>query len=218
MPKAPSGIIRMYRVRVDGNNDEVLINFCKTYSANRYLLVHHITQTDNPHYHFYAESSLTQGNFSNKIKAVMQVQGGDYSNKSCDSDRRLSYLSYLFNTKKGNKSRLVAYEGFSPLDVETFRESAKTIETEFETRMLQKKKTQYDIAIAVLERMDARQTVFPEVVYDVVIDTLKASHMMARPNHVKDIIATVMAYSDDKRSKDLIKQKTLKFFDVAYPG
>ena len=131
MPKSKSTTVKTYRVRVDCEGDEKVINFCKKY-CETYIIVHHVTTTENPHYHFYAETTLSQGNFSNKIKTDMQVAGSDYSNKQCDLDRKSEFLSYLFNTKKGNVPRLVTYEGFSPIDIAIYRENADTIAREYE--------------------------------------------------------------------------------------
>lgn len=211
MPKPPSTTTYAYRVRIDGLMDDKVDQFFKQY-CQRWLLVHHETTTENPHYHAYCETKYSQGNFSNHIKRDLGVKGGDYSNKKCDSDRMIEYLSYLFNSKKGNKSRVVSYEGFSVLDVATYKANAEQIAEEFQQRMSATKKTQYDIVMIVLERMDPRQTCYPAIVYDVVIDTLKAYHMVARPNHIKDIISCVMAYSDDKDARDRSKELTLKYF------
>lgn len=211
MPKSPSTTIKQYRVRIDGDDDERVIMFCKKH-CDKYLLVHHVTTTENPHYHAYCESKLSQGNFSNKIKLDLEVKGGDYSNKVCSPDRRHEYLSYLFNTKKGNKPRCVIYEGFSILDVKTYQEAATTIANEFATRMSKEKKTQYELAQMIIERVGHDRCCFTEVVYDEVISTLKASHMIARPYVVRDLISTVMAYADNRRSNQTIKDLTLKFF------
>jgi len=202
---------RIFRVRVDGLTDDIVTAFCKRH-CSRFLIVHHTTLTENPHYHFYVETHFTQGNFSNKIKSDMKVTGSDYCNQQCDPDRKLEYLSYLFNTKKGNVPRLVTYDGFSPLDIATYAENAKTIAEEFQTKMKQKKKTQYDVVEAVLGRMDHRQLCFHEVVYDEVISVMKTMRIMARPHHVRDMIATIMAYGDDKKANKVIKELTLKFF------
>lgn len=214
MPKSSSSVMKLFRVRVDGESDEKVTQFCKN-NTERFLLVHHITTTDNPHYHFVCYTKYSQGNFSNKIKSELGTSGGDYSNKTCDPDRVLEALSYLFNTKKGNKARTVAYVGYSVLDVATFQESAAQIATEFQTKMKENKKTQYDVAQAVIHRLpeliDGHFHV-PSEIYDIVISVLKESKMMARPNHVKDIIATVMAYCDDKKARAIIKDLTLKFF------
>lgn len=209
MPKSPSTIVKSYRVRVDGLDDDKVLRFLKD-SCSRWLLVHHVTTTENPHYHFYAETTYSQGNFSNKIKEVLGVRGADYSNKKCDDDRKIEYYSYMFNTKKGNQPRLVSYEGFSPIDVATYKANADQIAKEFTARITQSKKTQYDVVLLVLERIKSEFE--PELIYDVVIDVLKSCHMMARPHHVRDIIATVMAYSDDKKANSKVKDLTLKFF------
>jgi len=204
--------MKQFRVRVDCEGDERLVAFCKKHSEV-FVLVHHTTTTENPHYHFYIETHMSQGNFSNKIKDELSVTGSNYSNAVCDPDRKLEYLSYLFNTKKGNVARLVTYQGFSPLDVATFQETALNIAKEFKAK-LKAKATQYDVAMLVLERLDERQAHLPEVVYDVVVSVLKESRTMARPNHVKDIIATVMAFSNNKKAKQQIKELTLKFFST----
>jgi hypothetical protein len=213
MPKPKSSVTKAFRVRVDAEGDELVNTFCKKYSST-YILVHHITTTENPHYHAYIETWLSQGNFSNKIKEELGVKGGDYSNKSCDPDRKIEYLSYLFNTKKGNQPRLVEYQGFSPLDVATYKANAQQIAKEFATRIKEGKKTQVDVVHLVLDRIHPDQTVFPNVIYEQVITVLKESRMMARPNHVKDIIASVMAFSDNKRARQQIKELTLKFFSL----
>jgi len=197
-----------YRVRIDGSDDVKMLAFFKSFTTV-YLLVHHTTETDNPHYHAYCESKLTQGNFSNKIKKELDVKGSDYSNKKCDDDRKHEYLSYLFNTKKGNVPRTVGYDGFSVIDIKTFQENANTVAKEFKERLTQSKKTQIDVALIVSERTNSADVT---VIYDFVIDVLKQNRMMARPNHVKDIIATVMAYSDNKLANQNIKDLTLKFF------
>lgn len=211
MPRQPSSTMKYFRVRIDGADDELVESFCKK-SCDKYILVHHTTTTENPHFHFYAETRYSQGNFSNKIKADLKVTGGDYSNASCDYDRRFEYFSYLFNTKKGNVPRLVSYEGFSPIDIETYKANARTFELEFQAKLKTSKKTQIDVALIVCERLS--EAIYPELIYDEVIAVLKELRMMARPNHVKDIIATVMAYSGDARARKTIKDITLKFFSL----
>jgi len=201
----------MYRVRVDCEGDERVTEFCKKH-CEKFLLVHHVTTTENPHYHFYAETTLSQGNFSNKIKTDMQVAGSDYSNKQCDLDRKSEFLSYLFNTKKGNVPRLVTYEGFSPIDIAIYRENADTIAREYEARLKSKNQTQYDVTEIVLERMSQTGAANVDTIYDITQDVLKTCKMMARPNHVKDIIATVMARSGDPRLRASIKDNILKYF------
>jgi len=210
MPKPPSSLLREFRVRVDGSDDDLALSFCKKYCES-YLLVHHVTLTENPHFHFYALTRYSQGNFSNHIKAHFNVKGGDYSNKTSDPDRKLEYCSYLFNTKKGNVPRLLSYEGFNPIEIEIYRSNAKQIADEFQTRMASKM-TQYEMCQVVLNRLTSDKIVSPSTVYDAVIEVLRESHTMARPNHVKDMIATVMAYSDNKQAKLVVKDLTLKFF------
>lgn len=203
--------LHQFRIRIDGSDDARVTDFCKKFGG-KCLLVHHVLPTGNPHYHAYIESKLSQGNFSNKIKSELEVKGGDYSNKSCAPDRVLEYLSYLFNTKKGNQSRTVYYEGFSVLDVKTFQESAKTIAEDFAHRMSQEKKTQFDLVMLVIDRLGKENCIHPEVIYDEVIEVMKLNRMVARPYHVRDMISSVMAYSGNSRAQATAKGIALKFF------
>ena len=203
--------MKHYRIRVDGRLTNQILNFLKRYS-DRYILVHHTTTTENPHFHAFCETAISQGNFSNKIKSELGVKGGDYSNKTCDMERAIEYYSYLFNTKKGNLPRLVSYEGFSPLDIATYQANAKQVEKEYTTKMKNSKKTQFEIAQMVLDATSPYQQERPEELYPVVIQTLRDCKTMARPNHVKDIIATVMSFSKNVRANTIVKDLTLKFF------
>lgn len=210
MPKPKSTTLKAFRLRVDGLFDEAMISFLKQHSE-RYLLVHHLTETENPHYHAYVETTCSQGNFANKVKASLGVSGSDYSNKVCDSDRAMSYLSYLFNTKNGNQARCVDYQGFSVIDVATHQANAKSIADDFAVRMAQSKKTQYELIEIVIERLKDK-VLLPEVIYDVVVDVLRLNRCVARPNHIRDMIASVMAWSDNPYAKKQIKELTMKYF------
>jgi len=77
--------------------------------------------------------------------------------------------------------------------------------------MKKTKLTQFEIAEKVQDKMH-NKVMLPEAIYDVVIETLKECRTMARPNHVKDIIATVMAFSKCSSANRQIKELTLKFF------
>ena len=212
MPRPKPTTIQTYCVRVDGDDDELAKSFFKA-ESERYILVHHIPPSGNKHYHAYIETTSSAGNFSNKLKAKLKVQGnGGYSNKKCDPDRAVEYRTYLFNKKLGNQARLVAYDGFSALDIETYKENSNQITVEFEKRMASPKKSQFDIVEAVLEKMNSDNHHNPEQVYDVVIKTMKESRKVARPNHIKDIINSVMAFSKNTKANEKVKNITLKYF------
>lgn len=216
MPRPGSKIIKSFRLRVDavdGVDDERVVAFLKEYGSGKYLLVHHTTTTENPHYHAYVETYMTGGNFSNKLKERLRVTGSDYSCPKCDEDRKLEYLSYLFNTKKGNVPRYVSSNEFTELDVMIHRENAKQIANEYEVRMKTNKPTMYDVAIQVLDKLrEGNMWAQLDAVYDLTISTLKSNHMLARPFVVRDIISTVMSYSDCKQARREMKDKTLRFF------
>ena len=202
---------KLYRLRADGDDDQKVIQFLKKHST-RYLLVHHVLPTGNPHYHAYVETHLTQGNLSNYVKKELGVSKGDYSNKTCSEDRKHEYLSYLFNTKKGNQPRYVSSEEFSLLDIKTYQDNAKTIAEEFQQRMTENgKKTQFEIVEIVALRL-ANKVLLPEVIYEELIEVLKATRTVARPNHVRDMIYCVMAYYGHTAEKERARGIALKFF------
>ena len=213
MPKSPSKIIKLFRVRVDAKDDEDVKRFCEE-TTSRYLLVHHVLPHGNPHHHFYCETTFSQGNYANKLKAFFNVVGADYCVQKCDADRRLEFFSYLFNTKKDNASKYVSSNGFSPIDIATYKETAKQIKDEFETKLKQKKKSQFDIVELVLSRMEPHHTVYPELVYDEVISVCKLNRTMPRPYHVRDMISSVMSFSENRQARAQIKDLTLKFFSL----
>lgn len=202
---------KLYRLRADGDDDQKVIQFLKKHST-RWLLVHHVLPTGNPHYHAYVETHLTQGNLSNYVKKELGVSKGDYSNKSCAEDRKHEYLSYLFNTKKGNVSRYVSSEEFTLLDIKTYQDNAKTIAEEFQERMTQNgKKTQYEIVEIVASRI-GNKAFTAELIYDELIEVLKFTRTVARPNHVRDMIYCVMAFHGSRSDKERMRSVALKFF------
>jgi len=204
--------IHQYRLRVDGEDDPKMTQFLKKHTS-RYLLVHHVLPTGNPHYHAYVETHLTQGNFSNYVKKEMGVSKGDYSNQTCADDRKHEYLSYLYNTKHGNKSRTVSYENFGTLDIKTYQEQALQISKEFKTKMALGKKTQYDIVQITLERcLKLDKTLLAHIIYDELVEVLKETRTVARPNHVRDMIFSVMVFSGQRQAEESAKELALKFF------
>ena len=212
MPRPQSNDMYVYRVRIDGEFDYDKITRFSNLVSNRYILVNHVLPHGNPHYHYYIETRYSQGNFSTKIKEEFGVKGGEYCVQKCDLDRTIEYCSYMFNVKNGNVATLISFCGFSALDIATYRENSKLIEKEFKTKMATGKKTQFDIVQIVLQRHDPKVAFLPEVLYDEVISVLKETRTMARPYHVRDIISSVMSFSNDKSARQQIKDVTLKFF------
>jgi hypothetical protein len=198
-----------YRLRFDGTRDldQRAIAFLKKRSDG-YILVHHVTETENPHYHAYVRSTVSQGNLSNYLKKEFGVSKSDYSCKSCKTDRKLEFWSYLFNTKKGNVPTLVSYEGISPLEVALAQETAKQITSEFETRMKadNKKLTKFDIA----EKLSKEKFKDHGELYDAVVKTLHANRMCSNSFVVKDIMSTTLCINGDKD----MKERLLKYFVV----
>lgn len=212
MPRPRSNTIHQYRLRIDAQTDEKIIQFCKEHTT-RYQIAHHTVVTnDNPHHHLYVETHFTQGNLSNTIKKYFGVSKDQYCNQTCDPDRVLEYYSYLYNTKKGNVPRYVASEGFSAIDIATYKANAVQVEKDFQTMIREKKKTQFDIVQVVLDRIPNHQFVCPSTIYDVLISVLKETRTVARPNHVKDMISSVMAFSSNVDANNKAKDLTLKYF------
>lgn len=198
-----------YRIRFDGirSLDDQAIAFFKKRSDG-YILVHHVTQTENPHYHAYVRTTVSQGNFSNYLKKEFGVSKSDYSVKTCSPDRRLECWSYLFNTKLANEPTLVSYEGVSPLEVQLAKTTAGQITSEFETRMKadKKKLTKFDIA----EKLSKEKFRDHGELYDAVIKLLHNNRMCSNSFVVKDIMSTTLHINGDTD----MKNRLLKYFTI----
>lgn len=200
-----------YRIRFDSprteETDAKAIAFFKKRSDG-YILVHHVTQTENPHYHAYVRTSVTQGNFSNYLKKEFGVSKSDYSVKTCSTDRRLECWSYLFNTKQGNEPTLIDYQGISPLEVQQAKTNAKQIASEYETRVKslkdKAKMTKFDIA----EKLSHEKFSGHSELYDAVIKLLHANRMCSSSFVVRDIMTTTLHIGGDKD----MKERLLKYF------
>jgi len=196
-----------YRIRFDGARDfdQRAIAFLAKRSDG-YILVHHVTETENPHYHAYVRSSVSQGNLSNYLKKEFGVSKSDYSCKTCAPDRKLEFWSYLFNTKKGNVPTYVHSSGVPMLQINSARENANTIAKEFETRMKadKKKLTKFDIA----EKLSQEKFRDHGELYDAVIKLLHANRMCSSSFVVKDIMTTVLHINGDKD----MKERLIRFF------
>ena len=212
MPRPRSNTTNLFRLRIDAQTDEKIIQFCNDHTS-RYQVAHHIVKdNDNPHHHLYVETHLTQGNLSNLVKKYFGVSKDQYCNQTCDPDRVLEYYSYLYNTKKGNLPRYVGSQGFSAIDIATYQANAQQIENEFQTKLKEKKKTQFDIILIVLDRIPKHKFTCPSTIYDELISVLKECRTVARPNHVKDMISSIMAYSENSEANSKAKDLTLKYF------
>jgi len=198
-----------YRVRFDGTRslDDQAIAFLKKRSDG-YILVHHITQTENPHYHAYVRTAVSQGNFSNYLKKEFGVSKSDYSVKTCAPDRRHEFWSYLFNTKKGNVPTAIDYHCVSPLEVQQAKANAAQITAEFETRMKEDKKklTKFDIA----EKLSQEKFRDHGELYDAVVKLLHMNRMCSNSFVIKDIMSTTLNINGDKNMKACL----LKYFVI----
>ena len=199
-----------FRVRVDGLMDDRFIAFLERF-ATRYLLVHHTTTTENPHYHAFVKTAMDQANFSKYIKKHLEVSGSDYSNKICHEERRGEYLSYLFNTKKGNVPRYVSSKSFTQQDIDDARASAESIAVAYEKR---KKKfgpiTQFGIVVKAIERIKENRMLFnPSTIYDEVVQISKDHGKVIRYGQLKDMINTALAFSEDKVCVEYSKKSFL---------
>jgi len=199
-----------YRIRFDGKRelDDQAIAFFKKRSDG-FILVHHVGPTENPHYHAYVRTGVSQGNFSNFLKKEFGVSKSDYSNKTCRPDRRLEFWAYLFNTKKGNVPTLIDYQGISPLDIKAAQERAKQMAQEFETRMKdadKKKLTKFDIA----EKLSNEKFRDHGELYDAVIKLLHMNRMCSNSFVIKDIMSTTLHINGDKD----MKERLLKYFTI----
>jgi len=200
-----------YRLRWDGTRelDERAVAFLKK-RCDGYILVHHTTETENPHYHAYVRTSVSQGNLSNYIKKEFDVSKSDYSCKACMPDRKLEFWAYLFNTKKGNVPVLISYEGISPLEVKLAQETSAQISKEFDTRIKNakegKKLTKFDIA----ELLSKEKFYGVEDLYDAVVKILHKNRMCSSSFVVKDIMETSLRINGDPT----MKERLIKYFII----
>jgi len=200
-----------YRIRFDGIRelDDRAIAFFKKRSDG-YILVHHVTQTENPHYHAYVRTAVSQGNFSNYLKKEFGVSKSDYSNKTCSTDRRLEFWAYLFNSKKGNVATLVDYQGISPLEVKMAQDTSKQLTVEYEQRIKnlkdKDKMTKFDIA----EKLSTEKFANHGDLYDAVIKLLHANRMCTNMFVIKDIMSTTLSINGDPTMKAGI----IKYFTI----
>ena len=199
-----------FRVRVDGLMDDRVSGFLKKF-CKRYLLVHHTTETENPHYHAYVETKMDAPNFSKYIKKHLEVKGADYSNKICDPTRVQEFLSYLFNKKKGNVPRYVSSEDFTEYDVVLAKSQAAQIDLEFNERKKRGKASQYQMvqeAIANLQR--EKRTLNPSSIYDEIVYLSEQYKKVVRVNQLRDMINSVMMWSGDKPCQDYVRNAFLQ--------
>jgi len=201
-----------WRVRIDGDrsHDDQAIAFFKK-RCDGFILVHHIPGTDeNPHYHAYVRTKVTQGNMANFIKKEFGItKRTDYSCVTCSPDRRLEYQAYLFNKKKGNTPTYISSDGISPLDVKMAQETANQISVEFETRMKaddKKKLTKFDIA----EKLSHEKFKDHGELYDAVVKLLHNNRMCSNSFVIKDIMSTTLNINGDKNMKACL----LKYFVI----
>jgi len=200
-----------YRLRWDGPRslDDKAVAFLQK-RCDGYILVHHTTETENPHYHAYVRTSVSQGNLSNYIKKEFEVSKSDYSCKACMPDRKLEFWAYLFNTKKGNVPTLVASSGIPMLQINSAKEQANTIAKEFETRIKNakegKKLTKFDIA----ELLSKEKFYGVEDLYDAVVKILIKNRMCTSSFVVKDIMETTLRINGDPT----MKERLIKYFII----
>jgi len=198
-----------WRLRFDGTRalDDRAVALLKK-RCDGFILVHHIPPTDNPHYHAYVRTTVSQGNMTNYvIKEFGLTKRDDYSCVKCSPDRRLEYQSYLFNTKKGNVPTYISSEGVSPLDIKMAQETAKQISVEFETRMKNDKKlSKFDIA----EKLSHEKFNSHGDLYDAVVKLLHMNRMCSNSFVIKDIMSTTLHINGDKD----MKERLLKYFTI----
>jgi len=200
-----------WRLRFDGGRelDAQAVALLKK-RCDGFILVHHTPETENPHYHAYVRTTVSQGNMTNFIKKEFGLtQRNDYSCVKCAPDRRLEYQAYLFNTKKGNIPTYISSDGVSPLDIKMAQETAKQISIEFETRMKdsdKKKLTKFDIA----EKLSQEKFHSHGDLYDAVVKLLHMNRMCSNSFVIKDIMSTTLNINGDPD----MKNRLLKYFTI----
>lgn len=141
----------MYRIRIDEVQGFSVEGFIQLCNPKRYVIVHHQLPTGNPHFHAFIDTDVKNANLRKKIKTAFPLlQKSDYSIKNCDDDRINEYVQYMFNTKHGNRWRLVDKSNFSDSVLNSLMEAAKEISDDFtERRKKRKDPTIYDLAVEI---------------------------------------------------------------------
>lgn len=133
----------MFRLRIDGVNDELAKKFMESYKSH--VLVHHVLPHGNPHYHAYVDASnkiIGIDAFRARVKRHFLPQDRtEYSVKKCDSDKVNEYVQYLFNTKHGNESRTVSVSNFDNDVLLACQQSAKDVSMDYEKRTRERKES-----------------------------------------------------------------------------
>jgi len=140
----------MFRLRIDIVSDLNTDNLIEVCRPDTYVIVRHELPTGNPHYHTYFkyDNEMKENTLRQRIKRRFEfLKPSDYSIKKCDEERTNEYVQYMFNTKHGNKWELIDTLNFDLKLLNTLKENAQKISTDYaDTHKKSKGPTMWDLA------------------------------------------------------------------------
>lgn len=201
----------MLRIRVDKINDQIedqLVCWLKKY-GDRWLVVHHETISENPHYHAWIESKYKEVTLRMSFKTYLKgIQGNkDFCLQKCDDERYEEYLTYMFNKKNGNRANMISVKD---LDWEMYKARSESLTEEyFENK---KVKTKNDIISLLLSNNKEYETV--ESIFDDVMEFSKANGVVLSINAIREIIVYVGYNGGSRECRGTVRCSVLKIFQV----
>lgn len=207
----------LFRVRVDGQDDETVTKFLEQYYS--YVLVHHVLPHGNPHYHAYVEDrmSLSIDSFRARVKRYFKItERSDYSVKKCDDDKANEYVQYLFNTKHGNQPRMVKSHNFCDDVLTQCQKDAKDVSDDYELRSKEREKnkstaTIYQLGIELQQLLNENHVSEDPTIGEYTryaIQICHKHHKSCEPNMLIKIVSTAMSL----RQPDRLVQRVQEYF------
>lgn len=202
-----------FRVRIDNVTDAAMIKFCESYPS--YVIVHHILPHGNPHHHAYIDAPMIMSDNTLRMRFKRYFepsQRTDYSVKICDEEKVNEYVQYLFNTKHGNRSILVAHQYDNDLLIAA-QKGAEDVTRDFEARAERRKPkgpTIYQLAEQVRDIVDQthKEEVSVQTYTQICIDVLHKHRKTCEPNMLIKLVSTARSF----RQKDFLVKKVQFYF------
>lgn len=196
-----------YRFRIDAEDDLMVQEFLKPYYA--YVLVFHELPHGNPHYHAYVDDKmgLSIDAFRARVKRYFKTQKpSDYSVKKCDDDKVNEYVQYLFNTKHGNKHRLVSTHNFDNDLLSSLAKAAEEVSDAYEQRTRQREKstkgpTMFQLGVELKDLIEENHIIDAtiEQYTTYAIQICHKHHKTTEPNMLIKLVSTAMSFSQPHR-------------------
>jgi len=198
-----------YRCRVDEVKDfkmEDLERYLTRYAVKHLLVRHELP--NNVHYHFWMETEKADVTIRMNITKYMPYckGNGGHSIQVCDTDRKDTYLQYLFNRKKQNRAFFVSESGVPNW------EHYKQLADESTADYIEKKKSTFSKfdCIETLLALNVEHNV--DDMFDHIMELTKKHRVVFSANAIRDIIIAVGHHSGDQKTRAYARESVLRFF------